>query len=384
MFGKTSWYKNKNKNKIQKNLKTRKNPKTNENNNILEVKSVLFVPHTPGSELAKRLRKEEERVSSVAGYRVKIVERTGTQIRRILCKKNPFTGLPCGREKCLSCRDEKTAGKCRIRNITYMMTCDTCNRGERKGKEETESGVVGTQETAAYIGETYRSSYERGREHLASYKARAETSHMWKHHSNKHQEEEGEISFTMRIIKQHKTSFSRQTHEAVMIEMMDRGNILNSKGGFNRCSIPRLGVMVGDREHEDRSQGDGPPPTEDDFEKVLSRKTGKSGLRERGGSQAPPIKRRRERDRSPDNTYRERTERSLEVEREGHQNFRFTSFKTNSKPNKSCSDKGPGRRISRKMTRPPPNKIENSIKNYFTPRRNEPEARRERTGGRGL
>ena len=142
--------------------------------------------------------------------------------------------------------------------------------------------------------------------------------------------------------------------------------------------------MVGDREHEDRSQGGGAPSTEDDFENVLSRKTGKSGLRERGGSQAPPIKRRRERDRSPDNTNRERTERSLEVEREGHQKFQFTSFKTKSKTNKSCSDKGPGRRISRKMTRPPPNKIENSIKNHFTPRRNEPEARREISGGRGL
>ena len=163
----------------------------------------------------------------------------------MLCKKNPFTGLPCGREKCLSCRDEKTAGKCRKRNITYMMTCDSCYRKE--GKEEvTDTGVAEDQETAAYVGETYRSSYERGREHLASYKARAETSHMWKHHSTKHPEEKGEIPFTMKVIKQHLTSFSRQTHEAVLIEMMDKGSIFNSKGGFNRCSIPRLGVMVGD------------------------------------------------------------------------------------------------------------------------------------------
>ena len=51
--------------------------------------------------------------------------------------------------------------------------------------------------------------------------SQAETSHMLKHHFNKHQEEEGEISFTMKIIKQHKSSFSRQTHEAVMIEMIN-------------------------------------------------------------------------------------------------------------------------------------------------------------------
>ena len=38
----------------------------------LEVKSVLFVPHTPGSELANRLRKEEGRVSSITGYSVEV------------------------------------------------------------------------------------------------------------------------------------------------------------------------------------------------------------------------------------------------------------------------------------------------------------------------
>ena len=141
------------------------------------MKSVLFVPHTPGSELAKRLRREEERVSSVAGYRVKIVERTGSQIRRMLCKKNPFSGLPCGREKCLSCRDEKTVGQCRNRNITYMMTCDSCNRKERE-EEVTDTGMVEAQESAAYVEETYWSSYERGREHLTTNEARAKISHI--------------------------------------------------------------------------------------------------------------------------------------------------------------------------------------------------------------
>ena len=136
----------------------------------------------------------------------------------------------------------------------------------------TDTGVE-AQETAAYVGETYRSSYERGREHLASYKARAETSVMWKHHSTKHPEEKGEIPFTMKVIKQHLTSFSRQTHEAVLIEMMDKGSFLNSKGGFNRCSIPRLGVMVGDKEHEDRGHGEGASLTEYDVNNILSGKT---------------------------------------------------------------------------------------------------------------
>ena len=216
------------------------------------------------------------------------------------------------------------------------------------------------------------------------YKARAETSHMWKHHSTKHPEEKGEISFTMNVIKQHLTSFSRQTHEAVLIEMMDKGSIFNSKGGFNRCRIPRLGVMVGDQEHEDRGHGEGASLTEYDVDNILSGKTRKSRLRERGVSQAPPLKRRREGDRSAvKNTNRDRIERSLEVEREQHQktNFHFSSFKPTQNQNKTCTDnKRPGSRTRKRTTRHPPKEI-NCITKYFTPRRNDPEVRRERTGG---
>ena len=134
MFGKTSWYKNNKNTKKMKNSKNR-NQKNKNKTEHLEVKSVMFVPHTPGSKLANRLRKEERRVSSITGYRVKIVERTGTQLWRMFCKKNPFSGLPCGREKCLTCKDEKNSGTCRKRNITYIMTCDTC----MKKKEETDT-----------------------------------------------------------------------------------------------------------------------------------------------------------------------------------------------------------------------------------------------------
>ena len=396
MFGKTSWYRNKN-NKTTKKSKKSNNKKT-ENNNYLEVKSVVFVPHTPGSELAKRLRNEESRVSSITGYRVKIVERTGTQLRRILCKKNPFAGVSCGREKCLVCRNEKTAGTCRKRNITYMMACTTCKKMEAKVSEtsaereeaavtgteevETEPGVGESQDSAVYVGETYRGAYEKGLEHLALYQSRSEASHMWKHHSSKHPGEE-EISFNMKVVKQHKTSFSRQTHEAVLIEMTDRGHILNSKGGYNRCSIPRLSVMVGDREHEDRAVTGSPTLTDNDVEIVLTERVRKSGVRERGHSQAPLSKRRRNLC-SDENTHKKKTAKneSLEVETGQQQKlqFPFPSFQK-TKINKACSDKlRPGTRNRKVTTRRPPKQI-NNIKNYFPPRRSDPEVRIERSGG---
>ena len=51
----------------------------------------------------------------------------------------------------------------------------------------------------------------------------------------------------MKVLRKHPTALSRQVHEATLIESYSRENILNSKNSFNRCGVPRLSVMVGDR-----------------------------------------------------------------------------------------------------------------------------------------
>ena len=51
----------------------------------------------------------------------------------------------------------------------------------------------------------------------------------------------------MKVGKKHKSAFERQVTEAVLIEMEDDGLLLNSKGGFNRCVLPRLQVVMGDK-----------------------------------------------------------------------------------------------------------------------------------------
>ena len=76
----------------------------------------------------------------------------------------------------------------------------------------------------------------------------------------------------------------------------------------------------------------------------------------------------------------------LEVERDRDQhqnNFHFSSFKSTQIQTKTCTDKKrPGTRTRKATTRHPPKEIKiNTIKKYFTPRRDDPEVRRERTGG---
>ena len=45
-----------------------------------KVKAVMFVPFTKHSELANRLRENEDKMESMAGYRMKIVERGGSKL----------------------------------------------------------------------------------------------------------------------------------------------------------------------------------------------------------------------------------------------------------------------------------------------------------------
>ena len=87
-------------------------------------KAVIFVPFTPNSALAKELREVEESMENLTGMRMKIVEKAGIQLKRILVKSNPWAGSDCNRDECLICqtREETEEGKgmtCWKRNMIY-------------------------------------------------------------------------------------------------------------------------------------------------------------------------------------------------------------------------------------------------------------------------
>ena len=105
-------------------------------------KSVLFVPHTNGSILAKKLREAEEMMENLTGYRLKIVERSGLKLEDILHKSKPWQGQDCDRPGCLLCttkmKTEKNLSQdCHKRNVVYETWCMLCQeRDERKIEDE--------------------------------------------------------------------------------------------------------------------------------------------------------------------------------------------------------------------------------------------------------
>ena len=65
-----------------KNPATGKIVNTKKKSSNIPTVSVLFVEQTKGGELARRLQKAELELGEKTGYRIRIVENAGTQLRR--------------------------------------------------------------------------------------------------------------------------------------------------------------------------------------------------------------------------------------------------------------------------------------------------------------
>ena len=192
------------------------------------ITTVLFIEQTRGGELLRRLREAEEWLSKLTGWRVKIVEKGGTTIKQQLVRSNPWAKSRCEREDCMACNKGDSEQDCYRRNILYENTCMLCLKKEQPAER-------------VYVGESSRTMYERGAEHYDDLKKKRADSHMWKHWEIDHAGEEQEPQFKLKVVKTFQSSLDRQIAEAVRIRRRGAG-ILNSKGVYNRCTLPRLVV----------------------------------------------------------------------------------------------------------------------------------------------
>ena len=103
------------------------------------------------------------------------------------------------------------------RNVIYETWCETCQ--ERDGKQAEKDGKVkGSVSLYKYIGESSRSSYLRGKNHLDDARLLPTGSNMLKHYLDKHQEDPLEdMIFRMKILCFKRKAYERQVHESVLI-----------------------------------------------------------------------------------------------------------------------------------------------------------------------
>ena len=239
LVGKSSWFKNPPKSNTREGPKHHSRKK--KSSEVKERKtpvSILFVPQTPFGALANRLKEKEKLLSELCGETVKIIERSGTSIKQLLVKSNPWQkGTVCSRAEtdCLLCKTGKGKWDCSKRNLVYETFCLSCKAAVERG----ETGAT----KAVYPGESSRSGLERSINHCEDYAKRLESSHMEKHFINSHSMEEERPQFGMRVVRHHTSAVHRQIHEACLIWQRAREKrvtVLNSKSMFNRCSLTRL------------------------------------------------------------------------------------------------------------------------------------------------
>ena len=173
--------------------------------------TVLFCPPTPKSELAEQLREITEKQKKEGGTCIKVVEKSGIKIRNLLpgLKENN----ECSRENCFI-HSSGGRGNCNKEGVVYKGTCLLC---EREGKE------------SIYIGESCRSGYVRGLQHLHAIRNyeldRHKNNAFSKHIRDTHNGEE--TPFKLDVIKSYKKPLERQVREGVEI-VRSKAN-MNSK-----------------------------------------------------------------------------------------------------------------------------------------------------------
>ena len=172
--------------------------------------TVLYVPVTPKSELKREIQKVVEKHCDT-GMRIKVVEKAGKRLGKVLPGLKQKT--ECGREDCML-HTSGNIGDCGREGIVYRGECLDC-AGE--GREK------------VYIGETGRSMYVRGKQHLEAinnptrHKSNAFARHIIKEHKGK------KCNIGVKIVASFTRPLDRQVREGVEIMGVDDKNLLNSK-----------------------------------------------------------------------------------------------------------------------------------------------------------
>ena len=110
--------------------------------------------------------------------RMRYVEKLGSKVSELLTTKNPWEGK-CGRVTCFPCRSKgDEGGRCTQQNVTYRIECIKCK----------ENGIK-----AHYIGESARTAFYRGEDHLEDLKKHNQKNALVKHLAENHPGEHWDI-----------------------------------------------------------------------------------------------------------------------------------------------------------------------------------------------
>jgi hypothetical protein len=194
--------------------------------------SPLFVPFTPGSELAIELK------TALANQeiKIKIVERAGKTIKSQLQSSNPFKNDNCTRKDCVTCADpECPRGVCTKSGVVYQIQCMECAAKDIN---------------RVYRGETGHTVYTRFLCHQHLFENQSENSTLWRHSEDDH-ESDPDLQYSYTILKElGSDALLRQISEGVLIDKVPPSELLNSRREWRTPIVVnvRIGQNIGNSE----------------------------------------------------------------------------------------------------------------------------------------
>ena len=192
-------------------------------------KNSVTVPSTPDCRLANVIREVEKANRQGRESRIKVVEQSGSTVRDILAKNYPWEYTACDDLQCFPCstRGKSSSKKmvsCRRPGVGYWILCLSCK----------DSGII-----AVYHGESGRSMYTRGKEHLEGLR-NGTASNCLMIHNNVHHGGSKTNHFVMEATGTFNKPLDRQVDESIRLKFFDRsGILLNSGSEWRGDSIPR-------------------------------------------------------------------------------------------------------------------------------------------------
>ena len=192
-----------------------------------EYRSVLFVPATANSVLAKALRKHEEQNLQGRASRIKIVEKSGKMVKQILSRNYPWPTRKCGDDECFTCSTcSKLSFSCRIPSAGYQIFCTVC---DQKGSP------------SIYYGETGQNLYTRGSQHKDEFARKVSSNCMVIHNERYHKEDSSSFHFRMEGTALFSSAMDRQIDESLRIKH-SMATVMNSGSEWRMDPIPRARV----------------------------------------------------------------------------------------------------------------------------------------------
>ena len=177
-------------------------------------RAVLNVPPTPQSKLANIIKNVLNSTPAPRGYKIMVRETNGISLRNKICNfTNPWPKVSCDRQKCLPCNNSSDQVNSNSNNIDcwtagvmYRINCNLCKQ----------QGII-----AQYEGESSRSSYTRGAQHLKDLEGRKAGTPLGDHVNQFHPGTSiGMETVTMKCTGRYQQPTQRLTSEGISIEKL--------------------------------------------------------------------------------------------------------------------------------------------------------------------